>query len=106
MRRPTVLPQPPDGTHEVAFKGADSLALGLVLTQAARHVVMSRGPTAQLGQGDAVEDGVEPPVAPTVETVADSPGRGGLQERNAGIGRDLGVAAEAPAPGGRRARPR
>src|SRR5437763_11760294 len=90
-----LLPQPPDGAHEVAFEGADSLALGLALMQAARDVVLGRGPTAQLGQGNTVEDGVEPPVAPAVETVADAARRGRFERGDARVGGELRLAREA-----------
>ena len=53
MKRPTRLPQPPDGAHEVAFEDADGLALGLALPQAARDVVLGGALTAQLGQGNS-----------------------------------------------------
>ena len=59
-----LLPQAPDRTHQVAFEGADGLAFGLALTQAAGPIVLGRGPTAQLRQGNAVENGIEPAVGP------------------------------------------
>ena len=49
---------------------------------------------AQLGNGDAVDDGVEAPVAAAAQAMASSPGRGRLQGRHPGEGRQLGVARE------------
>jgi hypothetical protein len=92
-----LLPQAPDRTHQVAFEGTDGRPFGLARAQAAGHVVLGRRPTAQLRQGHAVEEGLEPAVAPTGEAVADPPGRGGLPGRDAGLGGHLGVTAEAPA---------
>ncbi len=72
--RHTLLPHTPDGTDEIAFERADGLALGLALAHAPGDVVPRRGPRAQLGQGDAVEDRVEAAVAAAVEAMAHAAG--------------------------------
>jgi len=93
----TLRPHAPDGADEIAFERADGRALGLARAHATRAVVLRRGPPAQLGQGDAVEDRVEPPVAAAVEAVTDPPSRGRLHRGDAGIGGEWGRALEAAA---------
>src|SRR5579864_6295767 len=95
MRPYAVLPQAPDGADEIAFERADGLALGLALAQAAGDVALRRRPAAQLGQGDAVEDGVETAVAAAVEAMAHAPRRGGFQGGDPGVGGELAFAGEA-----------
>src|SRR5579864_3564738 len=95
MRPYAVLPQAPDGADEVAFERADGLALGLALAQAACDVVLSRRPTAQLGQGNTVENGIEPAVAAAVEAVAHAARRGRFERGHARVGGELALAGEA-----------
>lgn len=95
--RHTLLPHAPDGTDEIAFERADDLALGLALAHAARDVVLRRGPAAQRGQGDAVEDGIKATVAAAVEAMAHAARRGGFQGSDTGVGGELGLALEATA---------
>src|SRR3954468_14224174 len=96
MKRHTLLPQAPDRAQDIAFEGADGLAFGLALAQAARHILLGGRPTADLGEGDPIEDRVEPAVATPIQAVADAPSRGGFQGSGAGMGAQWGLTREAP----------
>jgi hypothetical protein len=65
-----LLPEPEDGADEEALEGADRLALALALTDAAGEVGPRCWIVPGLGEGDAVDDGIEPTIAAAIETVA------------------------------------
>jgi len=65
MRRSYVKP-----SGEESLEGTHGLALGLPLADPARDIGLRLRRMAQMGAGDPLEDGVEPPVPAAVQTMA------------------------------------
>ena len=84
-----------DGADDEALVGTDSLAERLALGSAAGDVGTGTGVVTALGEGDAVEDGVELSVGAAIEAVAEGTGGGGLDGSGGGEGSELGIGEEA-----------
>src|SRR5690348_17687464 len=90
-RRNTLLPGPEDGAGDVALEGAHCFTLGLALLAPAGDIGLGRRITAELDQGDAMDQRVEGAVAGPVEAVALLGATGGGERGGAGVHRHLGV---------------
>src|SRR3954466_10006910 len=89
------LEQEPDAAGEVAFEAAHRFQAGLAFGALASDVVLGLGVASRTGERDAVDGGVDLPVAAAVEAVAGGFARADGDRGEAGGAGELGFGGEA-----------